>query len=114
MYGRKGTEDESTEVIQEHPRAPSTPPPSAQLDLIRPIDHLISTTTRTQRYHMSHGTSSRTQSNRPLTDDYDMLHLSLQLRGCETIRLRLHVAARSCAVEMLRSPERTLVLVSCV
>ena len=75
MYGRKGTEDGGTEeVIQEHPRAPSTPPPSAQLDLIRSIGHLTSTTTRTQRYHTSHGTSSRTQSNRPLTDDYDMLH----------------------------------------
>jgi hypothetical protein len=77
MAKRYLKDNKGTEVIQEHPRATSTPPPSAQLDLIRPIDHLTSTTTRTQR---DHGTSSRTRAATDpsvLPHDYDMLHFFL-------------------------------------
>ena len=75
-------EDKGTEVIQEHPRASSTPPPSRPAGLHSPdrpshLDHHADTT-----LHASHGTSSRTRVPPiPPTDGYrtppggyDMLH----------------------------------------
>jgi hypothetical protein len=50
MYGRKGTQikvPKSSKSTQEQARPHRQ---AAQLDLIRAIDHLTSTTTRTQRY----------------------------------------------------------------
>lgn len=82
------TKEEGT-VVQEHSKSNFDPTPNAQLDLIRPIAHLTSTTTRPQR---EHGTIYRTRAQeqleyRPLLEPSRTImtcSISLQLATIQT------------------------------
>jgi len=124
MYGSKGTKikvPKSSKSTQEQARPHRQ---AAQLDFIRPIDHLTSTTTRTQRYtratvhppareYLLSLLQTGTEPRRVvMTCSILSLQEELATAAPALARGRQKLCRRNAAV--LRSPERTLVLESCV
>jgi len=121
MYGRKGTQikvPKSSKSTQEQARPHRQ---AAQLDLIRPIDHLTSTTAWPQRYTratvhppareylLQTGTEPR---RAVMTCSILSLQEELATAAPAPARGRQKLCRRN--ADVLRSPERTLVLESCV